>query len=118
MTGVTRNKEKEDVALVSLAVTDRNGLRHELRVPAGGSLMEALRDNDMDVAAVCGGCCSCGTCHVYIEATADHGIEAAGPYEAELLDMQTECRASSRLSCQIPLTPALDGLKVEVAPEF
>lgn len=116
MTGMVNSSET--IAVVALAVTDRNGVRHDLQVPARGSLMEALRDNNMDVAAVCGGCCSCGTCHVYIEAASEHGIAAAGPYEAELLDMQTECRPSSRLSCQIPMDPALDGLKVEVAPEF
>jgi 2Fe-2S ferredoxin len=116
---MTASAAKADAAAtVTLNVTDRKGARHALTVGTRGTLMEALRDNGMDVAAICGGCCSCGTCHVYITAAAAHGIGAPDDNELELLEMQTAFRPTSRLSCQIPLAQALDGLTLDVAPEF
>ena len=98
-------------------VTDRDGNHHELAVPADGIVMETLRMPDYGVAAVCGGVMACGTCHVYV---AEHDLArlpAQSPDETMLLGGLTSATPNSRLSCQIHMTPALDGLELTIAPE-
>lgn len=85
----------------------------------GLTLMEVARANNVaGIYADCGGGCSCATCHVYVE---PEWREAVGPpnnLENDTLDLASDVRKeNSRLSCQIVLTPELDGLKVKVAPE-
>jgi len=98
--------------------TDRDGAAFEIEVAEGGSVMEALRDNGQPIEAACGGCCSCATCHVYIEAAWLDRVGPPGDMEAELLAVsQHQDEARSRLSCQIPFTNDLDGLRLTIAPE-
>ncbi len=102
---------------IRLNVVDRDGQEHQLDVPAEGSLMEALREPDYGVAAICGGMCSCATCHVFV---APDWIERVAPKqsdEQELLSGLDYTEATSRLSCQIPLSESLDGLRITLAPE-
>jgi 2Fe-2S ferredoxin len=98
-------------------VIDRDGARHELDAPADASLMEALRDMDEGVAAICGGMCSCGTCHVYVDAEWMEELPAPMPDESALLGDLLSRRDNSRLSCQIMINGALSGIKVTIAPE-
>ncbi|QGP78060.1 2Fe-2S iron-sulfur cluster-binding protein [Sphingobium sp. CAP-1] len=96
-------------------VTDRAGVDRIIRAEAGLSLMEALRENGVDeLMALCGGCCSCATCHVYI---ASDGLPPISEDENDLLDSSDARREDSRLSCQIRLSAAHDGLRVIIAPE-
>ena len=100
-------------------VTTRDGQMKDLTVDTKGgyTLMEVLRDNNMDVEAVCGGSCSCATCHVYIDDAWAGKLAPRGPDETELVEMTYSFKPNnSRLSCQIPLSDALDGLVVIVAP--
>jgi len=102
----------------SIIVVTRNGQERTIAAQTGLSVMENLRDNGIDeVLALCGGCCSCATCHVYV----DEGFGAAagtpGADEDDLLSTSDHRTAASRLSCQIPMTDALDGIRVTVAPE-
>jgi 2Fe-2S ferredoxin len=85
----------------------------------GWSLMEVARANDVaGILADCGGGCACATCHVYVDPEWAAAVGAPDELEAEVLDMVSDVRqATSRLSCQVKLTPALDGIKVTVAPE-
>jgi 2Fe-2S ferredoxin len=85
----------------------------------GWSLMEVARANDvMGILADCGGGCACATCHVYVDPEWAEAVGAPDDLEAEVLDMVSDIRRdTSRLSCQIKLTPALDGVRVTVAPE-
>ena len=53
--------------MATLHVTNRAGETHQIEAKAGATLMEILRDNDMDVEAICGGCCSCATCHIFVD---------------------------------------------------
>jgi len=102
--------------MVQIFVTGRDGTEHAVRAEAGLSLMEAIRDNGLDeLLALCGGCCSCATCHVYVE----EGPETSSVSEDEndLLDSSDHRNGLSRLSCQIALTAELDGLRVTIAPE-
>ena len=80
--------------------------------------MEAIRDSgDNEVQALCGGCCSCATCHVYVDEAFLDQLPAMSNDENELLESSSHRRANSRLSCQIPFAAALGGLRVTIAPE-
>ncbi|MDX1581144.1 MAG: 2Fe-2S iron-sulfur cluster-binding protein, partial [Alphaproteobacteria bacterium] len=76
-----------------------------------------LRSSDYEVEAICGGQCSCATCHVYVGD--DWTAQVGGPSdeERELLEELDSFKDTSRLSCQIEFSDALDGLTVEIAPE-
>ena len=98
-------------------VIDRDGVERELDAPNGSSLMEPLRDMDDGVAAICGGMCSCATCHVYID---DEWVAKVPPPmsdETDMLGDLTTRKPNSRLSCQVQLNDSLSGIKVSVAPE-
>jgi 2Fe-2S ferredoxin len=85
---------------------------------AGMSLMEVIREGGCDeVLAVCGGCCSCATCHVYIDSAFASLLPPRGKEETELLESLSKSGPNSRLSCQISFTAELSGLRVTVAPE-
>jgi 2Fe-2S ferredoxin len=100
-----------------LKVVDRDGVEHEVKAASGGVLMEPLRDMDDGVTAICGGMCSCATCHVYVDAAWTDKLPKAMSDEMDMLKDLSAYKANSRLSCQIQLTEALTGLKVTIAPE-
>ena len=101
-----------------LTVITRNGEQREVEAAAGISLMEALRDNGIDeILALCGGCCSCATCHVHIDPAFVDRLPPMSEDEDDLLDSSDTRDETSRLSCQVPLTDALDGLRLRVAAE-
>lgn len=100
-----------------LKVTDRDGVQHEVQIKTTGTLMEKLRDLDYGVAALCGGVCSCATCHVYIDESWLARLPAAQSDEREVVSDLVNQRPNSRLSCQIPLKPEYDGLELTLAPE-
>ena len=80
--------------------------------------MEAIRDNGFDeLLALCGGCCSCATCHVHVDPAFADKLPAMSEDEDDLLESSDHRNESSRLSCQIAFTSDLDGLKVTIAPE-
>jgi 2Fe-2S ferredoxin len=96
---------------------DITGERIEADVPAGITAMEAALDNGVaGILAECGGACACATCHAYV---ADAWLSRLAPLEEmedAMLDTADGRRTSSRLLCQIELTPELDGLEIFVAP--
>ncbi len=80
--------------------------------------MEIIRDGGFDeLLALCGGSCSCATCHVVVDPEWFDKVGPANRDEDDLLDSSDHRVATSRLSCQIDFTPALDGLKIRIAPE-
>ncbi len=95
---------------------DVDGQRIEASVAVGNTVMEAALDNSVaGILAECGGACACATCHAYV---ADAWLPRLPPLEEmedAMLDTATERRPTSRLMCQIELTPELDGLEVFVA---
>ncbi len=106
--------------MVRMEVTDRSGEKRLIEASEGEVLMDVLRDNDFDVAGTCGGMASCGTCHVYVgQAWIDRLGEQPEDeqYMLEALAEVVDVRDCSRLSCQVTMTGALDGLVLEVAPE-
>jgi ferredoxin, 2Fe-2S len=101
-----------------LVVVNRAGEEKTVEASAGLSVMEAIRDNGFDeLLALCGGCCSCATCHVHVDADWTDKLPAMSEDENDLLDSSDHRGPTSRLSCQLHLTDALDGLKVAIAPE-
>ncbi|MEA3262799.1 MAG: 2Fe-2S iron-sulfur cluster-binding protein [Pseudomonadota bacterium] len=101
-----------------LVVVNRAGEEKTVEASAGLSVMEAIRDNGFDeLLALCGGCCSCATCHIHVDADWAAKLPAMSEDENDLLDSSDHRGETSRLSCQIQLTDALDGLKVIIAPE-
>jgi ferredoxin, 2Fe-2S len=103
--------------MIRLQIETRAGETREISVKPTGSLMEAIRDNGFDdLLASCGGCCSCATCHVIVDAGSFAALAAISPDEDTLLDGSDHREENSRLSCQIPLSNALDGLKLRIAP--
>ena len=101
-----------------LIVVTREGEERAVDGEAGLSVMEVIRDNGFDeLLAICGGCCSCATCHVHVDPEFAAKLPPIGPDEDDLLESSSERDANSRLSCQIPFTDALDGLRVTIANE-
>jgi 2Fe-2S ferredoxin len=104
--------------MVQIAVTTRNGTKVRIDGKEGASLMEAIRDAGVDeLLALCGGCCSCATCHVYVDQDFAEYLSPASEDEIDLLDSSDHRVQASRLSCQITLTVELTGLRVRIAPE-
>ena len=102
----------------TIHVTGREGEEKAITVDNGISVMEAIRDNGFDeLLALCGGCCSCATCHVHVDAAFTEKLPAISEDEDDLLESSDHRNEHSRLSCQIELTDDLDGLKVIIADE-
>ncbi|WP_151955711.1 2Fe-2S iron-sulfur cluster-binding protein [Sphingomonas sp. EC-HK361] len=101
-----------------LIVVTRAGEEREIDGEAGLSVMEVIRDAGIDeVLALCGGCCSCATCHVHVDPAFAAKLPAMSEDENDLLDSSSDRDDRSRLSCQLQFTSALDGLKVTIAAE-
>ncbi|MEA3015582.1 MAG: ferredoxin, 2Fe-2S [Sphingomonadales bacterium] len=101
-----------------LIVVTRDGTEHAVDARAGWSVMENIRDKGFDeLLALCGGCCSCATCHVHVDPEWVARLRPIKDEEDELLDTSDHRTASSRLSCQILFGLELDGLRVRIAPE-
>ncbi|MGE6743553.1 2Fe-2S iron-sulfur cluster-binding protein [Allorhizobium pseudoryzae] len=100
---------------MQLTVYDQQGKRHDFQRNAA-TIMELIRDEGLAIAAQCGGTASCATCHVYVDPGWLDRLPPAEPHELDMLEVATDMRPESRLSCQIRVLPALDGLIVTLAP--
>jgi 2Fe-2S ferredoxin len=101
-----------------LIIVTRDGSETTVEGRAGWSVMENIRDNGFDeLLALCGGCCSCATCHVIVDPEWLGKLPPVASDEDDLLEMSDHRGPNSRLSCQILLSEALDGLRVTIAPE-
>jgi 2Fe-2S ferredoxin len=101
-----------------LIVVTREGEEREIMGEAGLSVMEVIRDNGIDeLLALCGGCCSCATCHVHVDPAFADKLPKMSEDENDLLESTSDRDAFSRLSCQIEFGDELDGLKVRIAEE-
>ena len=101
-----------------LVVVTRDGQERAVDGDVGLSVMEVIRDNGFDeLLALCGGCCSCATCHVHVDEEWAAELPKMGADEDDLLDSSDHRVATSRLSCQLVFGPALDGMRVSIAPE-
>ena len=101
-----------------ITVINQSGEESTIDAPTGRTLMEVIRDNGFDeLLALCGGCCSCATCHVHIDPAFAEQLPKMSEDENDLLDSSDHRNGESRLSCQIPVTDAMAGLRVTIAQE-
>ncbi len=104
---------------IQFTVIDRKGNPHS--VPATDrqqSIMQVLYEGGQDIEAACGGCCSCATCHVYLQPDDMGRFPERDDNERMLLEYSDHYDAGrSRLSCQLQFKPEHDGLRIELAPE-
>ena len=101
-----------------LNVITRDGAQQTINASAETSVMEAIRDSGFDeLLALCGGCCSCATCHVYVDPAFAQSLPPVTDDESDLLDGSPHRNDYSRLSCQVMMTEALSGRTVTIAPE-
>ena len=101
-----------------ITITSRSGETKTVAAKTGRSLMEVIRGAGFDeLQAACGGCCSCATCHVYIDPAFSGMLAKMSGDEDDLLDGSGHRTEQSRLSCQVPVNDKLAGLRVTIAPE-
>lgn len=99
--------------MATITFIDQDGTKRAVEAEPGSTVMEAAIRNDVPgIEAECGGACSCATCHVYVDAAWTELVGGPEPMEEDMLDFAYDVRPSSRLSCQIKITPLLDGLVV------
>ena len=105
--------------LITINVVDRQGGEHILTTKPGQStLMDVLYDEDLDVEAVCGGCASCATCHIFVNEDCLDRLPERDDIQNMLLQYQGHFDdKTSSLSCQMPISESLDGIKITIAPE-
>lgn len=96
-----------------ITYVDVSGNERTVEAQAGSTVMEvAIRNGVPGIDAECGGACACATCHVYVDEKWTAVVGEPGPMEEDMLDFATDVKPTSRLSCQIKITDALDGLVV------
>ena len=94
-----------------------DGAPHEVDVESGSSVMQgAVNNNVPGIAAECGGACACATCHVYVDEAWLDKAGAAAQGERDMIEFALHVQPNSRLSCQITVSDALDGLVVRIPP--
>ena len=99
--------------MAKITYIEHDGTEHRVAVEEGLSVMRGAVDNGVPgIDADCGGQCACATCHVFIDESFMAHVGPPGECEAPMLEFLDELRPNSRLSCQIEVTPALDGLRV------
>jgi ferredoxin, 2Fe-2S len=104
--------------MVTIRVKTRDGQETSVDAQEGLSIMEVIRESGFDeLLALCGGCCSCATCHVQVDEEYAARLPTMSTDEDDLLDSSSHRTARSRLSCQIRCDASLEGLRVEIAPE-
>jgi 2Fe-2S ferredoxin len=104
--------------VAKLKVVTREGTEIVLEGSDGLSVMEIIRDGGVDeLLALCGGCCSCATCHVHVDPAFADQLPPMSDDENDLLDSSEHRDGRSRLSCQIPFSDTMDGLTVTIAQE-
>lgn len=99
--------------MVKIVFIDSAGQSREIEAEQGSTVMEAaVRNGVPEIEAECGGACACATCHVYVDPAWTEATGKAEPMEEDMLDFAFEVQPTSRLSCQIKVRPALDGLVI------
>lgn len=102
----------------NITFIEHSGIRHEVDIEEGKSLMQIAMDNGIPgVDADCGGECACGTCHVIVDQNWMNTVGHASEDEIQMLDLTPEKVDTSRLACQIEITQAMNGMVVNL-PEF
>jgi 2Fe-2S ferredoxin len=105
---------------VNITIIDRDGVKHNVKAPTdmAMNLMEVIRSYELapeGTIGICGGMAMCASCQCYV--LTDTELPEMQDDEEAMLSEAFYVKDNSRLSCQIPITPEIDGLEVEIAPE-
>ena len=101
--------------MAKITFIDSSGATRAVEAQIGSTVMEtAIKNGIPGIEAECGGACACATCHVYVDEAWRESTGPPSPMEEDMLDFGYDVRPSSRLSCQIKVSDALDGLVVTV----
>lgn len=102
---------------IKVIIIDREGAEHELVAPTdmNMNIMEVCKSYDLPVLGECGGMAMCATCQCYLES--DHELAPQSDDELDMLDQAFYVKDNSRLGCQIPISDAIDGIVLRLAPE-
>ena len=101
--------------MVNITFIDKTGKSRPIEAEPGSTVMEtAIKHGVPGIEAECGGACACATCHVYVDEAWREKVGPPSPMEEDMLDFGYDVRANLRLSCQIKVTEALDGLVVAI----
>jgi 2Fe-2S ferredoxin len=101
---------------IFVRVIDHDGREHALPALDGWRVMEVIRDWGIGIKATCGGACACAGCHVYVDESWVERVPPRAAEEEDRLDEAFGVEPSSRLCCQILVSPALSGLTLRLAP--
>jgi ferredoxin, 2Fe-2S len=93
---------------------EKNGAEREVDAPLGLSVLEIAHQHGVDIEGACEGSLACSTCHVIVDAAWYPKLTKATEDEEDMLDLAFGLTQTSRLGCQIVMTPALDGLRVKL----
>ncbi|KAI9793438.1 MAG: mitochondrial matrix iron-sulfur protein [Peltula sp. TS41687] len=100
---------------IHVTFIDKEGDEHTFEVAKGDNLLDIAQENDLEMEGACGGSCACSTCHVIVE---DQDMYDKMPEpdddENDMLDLAFGLTETSRLGCQVKMTPELDGLRVRL----
>jgi len=102
---------------IKVKITDREGVVHEVDAPTdmGMNIMELCKAAELPVEGTCGGMAMCASCQCYVNS--EHELPEKGDAEEDMLDQAFYVEDNSRLGCQLHITPEMDGLEIELAPE-
>lgn len=102
---------------IKVIIIDREGVEHDLVAPTdmNMNIMELCKSYELPVLGECGGMAMCATCQCYLES--DHVLDAQCDAELDMLDQAFHVKDNSRLGCQIPISDAIDGIVLRLAPE-
>lgn len=102
---------------IKVIIIDREGQQHELDAPTdmNMNIMEVCKSYELPVEGTCGGMAMCASCQCYLES--DHELEEQSDDELDMLDQAFYVEDNSRLGCQIPVSDAIDGIILRLAPE-
>lgn len=112
-----QQKKTKTMSDITIHVKDREGNMHDLLAPTdmAMNIMEICKSYELPVEGTCGGMAMCASCQCYI--LSDHDLPEKSYDEEDMLDQAFFVEDNSRLGCQLQLTPEMDGLIVELAPE-
>ena len=97
---------------MKMTFVDSDGIPHEVEAHDGNTVLEVARNHGFDLEGTCEGCMACSTCHVIVDDDWFKQLDNASEEEEDILDLAFDVRPTSRLGCQISLSPALNGLVV------